>query len=666
MDKKNTIIGIILLGAAFAMLIWQGKTAQDAAQEYEQTRQAQETLADETGPQGPSQGLTTGSNGTAPAIPSANGEESDGIFSRAGQAAAEIAPTKQDAPEELYVLENDFVRVTFSSHGGSIKSVEFVHRMANGKLDYPATLDSDTPYMFNEGASLPALAISLDADRDGVPEEYAPAYHLEKQTDSTILFSLTTKEGGRIYRGYAIDKLNADGEYTFPDPYVILHETKFLNQTDAPLDLKRLWVNVGTAPATKGDTRNEFLNFGYYNGADSEFIKMTKFTGSSGFLGIGASLPHESVLEPVKPLVWASVKNQFFAAVLTPDIPGNGIFSKPEDLSATIKDPDLQQGLTGSVEFNLGQLAVGGEQLLGMQYYVGPKEYLRLAELGKNQDEVMQFGFLSGISKLLLLLLIWIHDLVVNISPTWAWGWAIIVVTIIIKGCLWPLTRVQVRSAKRMAKIQKPLAELREKYKDDQQMMMQKQMALFKENRINPAAGCLPLLVQMPIFIGLFYMLRTASELRFAPFLWINDLALPDTIAHVAGFPINILPLLMTAAMVVQMRMTPTPTTDNFQRKVFQFMPVIFLAFCYTFPSGLVLYWTCQNLISVLQQFITNRSKDEEPVKLKPGEKPKESFMERMQRKAQEAQKAQAEQQQKLKGRGPKNTAPTKKRSKKK
>lgn len=666
MDKKNTIIGIVLLGAAFTLLIWQGKQTQDTAQEYKQTQQAQEQLAEETGPQESSQGLTGAGDNISPMTPAANGDESDGIFSRAGQGSAEIEPTKVDAPEELYILENDFIRVTFTSHGGSIKAVEFVHRMSNGKLDYPAVLDSDVPYMFNAGASLPALAISLDADRDGVPEEYAPAYRLEKQTDSTVLFSLTTPQGGKIYRGYAIDKPDAqapDGNIDFKDPYVILHETKFVNQSDAPLDLKRLWVNVGTAPPTKGDTRNEFLNFGYYNGNDSEFIKMTKFTGSSGFfLGIGSSLPHDSVRETVKPLVWGSVKNQFFAAVLTPDIPGNGIFSKAEDLSATIVDPDLQQGLTGSIEFNLGQLPVGSQQLLGMQYYVGPKEYVRLAELGKNQDEVMQFGFLSGISKLLLLLLVWIHDLVVNVSPTWAWGWSIVVVTIIIKGCLWPLTRVQVRSAKRMAKIQKPLAELREKYKEDQQLMMQKQMALFKENRINPAAGCLPLLVQMPIFIGLFYMLRTASELRFAPFLWINDLALPDTVAVVAGFPINILPLFMTAAMVVQMRMTPTPTTDNFQKKIFQFMPLIFLAFCYSFPSGLVLYWTCQNLISVLQQFLTNRAKDEEPVKLKPGETPKEGFMERMQRRAQEAQA----EQQKLKGRGPKNTPSAKKRAKKK
>lgn len=655
MDKKNTIIGIALLAAAFGLLIWQGKQAQEAAEEFRKTQQAQEQLTEETANE-PNETVTK----PAPAAPTAIPAEDTGggIFSKAEEA---IVPTKTTsrATEKEYVLENEYVRVTFTTWGGSIKNVAFVSRQANGELAYPAKLKSDQPYVFNKGAQLPALAISLDADRDGAPEEYAPAYKLEHKTDSTILFSYTDSNGGKIIRGYTIDKLQEDGSYSFPDPYVILHETRFVNESDAPLNLSRLWVNVGTAPPTKGDPRNEFLNFGYYNGADSEFLKMTKFTGSPGFLlGIGSSMPNPTIEQKVNPLIWASVKNQFFAAVLTPDTPGRGIFAKSVDLSETIEDPDLQEGLTGSVEFNLGRLPAGGQQLLGMQYYVGPKEYPRLAELSKNQDEVMQFGWFSGISKGLLRLLIWIHDVVVPVSPTWAWGWAIILLTVLIKGILWPLTQVQVKSAKRMQRIQKPLQELREKHKDDQQAMMKAQMELFKQHRVNPAAGCLPLLVQMPIFFGLFFMLRSASEVRFAPFLWIQDLALPDTIASIGGFPINILPLFMTAAMVVQMRMTPTPTTDNFQRKIFQFMPVIFLLFCYNFPSGLVLYWTVQNLISVFQQWLTNRRPDEY-FDAKPRDPNKETFMEKMQRVKEEQERAKA-------GRAPgANRGPSHQKSKK-
>jgi len=121
---------------------------------------------------------------------------------------------------------------------------------------------------------------------------------------------------------------------------------------------------------------------------------------------------------------------------------------------------------------------------------------------------------------------------------------------------------------------------------------------------------CLPLFVQLPIFLGLYFMLRTTSELRFASFLWIADLSVPDTIAYIAGFPVNILPLVMGTSMFFQMRMTPSPMTDNMQKRIFQMMPFIFLIFCYNFPSGLVLYWTAQNLLTIVQQTITNRMKD--------------------------------------------------------
>ena len=495
--------------------------------------------------------------------------------------------------------------------------MQFIHRGKNGKLAYPATIDSDKPYTFNAGAKLPALAISLDTDRNGVPEEYAPHYDLVKETKDTILFAYHTPEGGVIYRGY---KLN-DGKSA--DPYVIQHEDRFVNNSDAPLNLSRLWVNVGTAPPTRGDSWSEFLNYGYYNGEDAEFVKMSTFLGSHGFLGIGSHSPEDYVLKTIKPVQWASVKNQFFAAVLTPDVPGNGIYSRAVELASPVEHGVTEKGVTGSMEFNLGQIAPGQQKIVGMQYYVGPKEYVRLQALGDHQGLIMQFGFFGAISKVLLVMMIWIHNVVAVISPTWGWGWTIIIVTIIIKGCLWPLTQIQAKSAKRMGKIQKPLQEVREKYKDNPQKVQQETMKLFKQNRVNPAAGCLPLLVQIPIFFALFFMLRTASELRFSPFFWIHDLALPDTVAIIAGFPINILPLLMTAAMVVQMRMTPTPTTDNMQRKIFQFMPILFLFFCYSFPSGLVLYWTCQNLISIFQQWLTNRRKDDDPAPSSPNDKKK-------------------------------------------
>jgi len=614
MDKKNTIIGVILLGAGIFLMSHQAQKAQEAAEEQrrleqealEQSKQVEQTAGDllEKPAQAPA---------SEPA--SAEAPSNGGLFSTASEAQEALSkPAQTTGPEETHVLENSHIRVTFTSKGGAIKQVEFIDVGPNEKLKYPATLGGDTPYVFNAGSDIPALAISIDRDKDGRPEEVAPNYTAEEvnAVDNRIQFVYRDESGMTVFRAY---KLPGEGEGV--DPYLIEHETYFVNTGGKPLDLQTMFINVGTAPPTKGDVTREFLNFGYYTErGKTKFLRMGKFTGSNGFLGIGARPPRDfiatSEAEAGAPFVWASIKNQFFASVLTPEkTPGTGIFSRPVDLSATIEDPNLQMGLTGSMEFNLGRVPVGERKAIQASYYVGPKEYFRLNTLGADQDKIMQFGFFGGISKVLLWALVGIHDLISPIAPTWGWGFAIVFLTIIIKGILWPLTQVQVKSAKRMATIQEPMKAIQEKYKDNPQKLQQEMGKLFKENKVNPAAGCLPILVQIPIFFALFYMLRTSSDLRFAPFLWIKDLSVPDTLPFMPDW-FHLLPLLMGAAMFFQMKMTPTPTTDNMQRKLFQFMPFIFLAFCYRFPSGLVLYWTVQNCISILQQWLTNRARDKD------------------------------------------------------
>ena len=193
-----------------------------------------------------------------------------------------------------------------------------------------------------------------------------------------------------------------------------------------------------------------------------------------------------------------------------------------------------------------------------------------------------------------------------------SWGWSIVIMTICIKLLFWPLTAKASRSQKRMAKIQGPMSELKEKYKDNPQKIQQETLKLFKEHQVNPVAGCLPMVIQMPIFLGLFYMLRTASELRHEPFLWVSDLSMPDTIAQIGGFPINLLPIIMGVTMFLQMSMMPvSPTADPMQQKIFKFLPFIFLVFLYSFSSGLVLYWTVQNILTIIQQKIINNRPDE-------------------------------------------------------
>jgi YidC/Oxa1 family membrane protein insertase len=430
------------------------------------------------------------------------------------------------------------------------------------------------------------------------------------QSPTTIAFHQQAPGGVEITRTYAISATEKEG-----DPYVITHTTTIANHGEKSVPL-HLLINAGTAPPTPGagTIAAAYLNFGFYNGASFDYVPTTTFLGSPGALfGLFGATPPKPLVWVTRPspdLQWVSVKNEFFAAVLTPHAPlrGSGYFAKGVKLEV---DGKPETGVTGDMEMNLGLLVPGAEKKFSLDYYVGPKEYVRLDRLGDQQDLVMQFGWTGWLSKLLLLCLIGIHSAIQHISPAWAWGWSIVTITIFIKLLTYPLTAIQVKSAKRMSQIQKPLAEIKERYKDNPQKLQTEMMELFKKNKVNPAAGCLPMFIQLPVFLSFYSMLRTASEMRFAGFLWMHDLSAADTVAHLGSFPINILPVLMTLTTFVQMRMTPSPTTDSVQKQMFQIMPFMMLFFFYTMPSGMILYWICSNLCTIVQQFITNRSKDD-------------------------------------------------------
>jgi YidC/Oxa1 family membrane protein insertase len=245
-----------------------------------------------------------------------------------------------------------------------------------------------------------------------------------------------------------------------------------------------------------------------------------------------------------------------------------------------------------------------------MTYYAGPKEYHRLSNsdiFKADEAKVMQFGLFKWFSQILLLLMSWMH------SWTGNWGLAIILTTLSLKTIFLPFTLAASKSAKRMQKIQPELQVLREKYKDNPAKLQSETMVTFKKHRVNPVGGCLPILITIPFFMGFYSMLSSTAELRFAEFLWAHDLSAPDTIARVFDLPINIMPLLMGATMVFQMRLVPQPTVDNAQAKMFKFMPIIFMFFCYTFSCALSLYSTVNGLFTIGQQLIINRMKDPIP-----------------------------------------------------
>ena len=590
MDKKNTFLGLVFIGAGIGFMFWQSQ--QYEKQRIEQLKQAETLQAPVSQSTTPADAALVATDSTTSATDSKSSLSVSDLFQQVEAVEVEAA-TKPLSPESTVALYNDYIEAVFTTRGGAIQTVSFLQTKSGERDDY----------VFNKGGLLPALSLSLNSG-DGEIREFDLDYRIEQQSSDSVTFVLDGGEGLSIRRHYRIASTDSVDE-----PYTIEHSTTFKNNSGSAKALSTIYFNLGTArPITEEMIGVNFLNVGYFDGEDAEFIPIKKLTGGKGFLGIGASDPKDVIAEAAR-IEWSSVKNQFFASVLSSGTVANNVFVYPVEAPTDVINQPGRLGISGSVGYELGTLTAGESKSLDFQYFVGPKEFKRLQAMGNEQDLVMQFGFLGFFSKLLLAFMYLIHSVVPS------WGWSIVIMTICIKLLFWPLTAKASRSQKRMASIQGPMAELKEKHKDNPQKMQQETLKLFKEHQVNPVAGCLPMLIQMPIFLGLFYMLRTASELRFESFLWVSDLSLPDTQFMVGGFPINILPMIMGVTMFLQMSMMPvSPTADPMQQKIFKFLPFIFLIFLYNFSSGLVLYWTVQNILTIIQQKIIN-SRPDEPLK---------------------------------------------------
>lgn len=224
-------------------------------------------------------------------------------------------------------------------------------------------------------------------------------------------------------------------------------------------------------------------------------------------------------------------------------------------------------------------------------FYVGPKDQEVLEKIAPNLDLTIDYGFLWMISQPLFWLLLKIQSFVTN------WGLAIIIITLIVKGGMYPLTKSQYTSMARMRELAPKMAKLKERFGDDKQKMSQATMEMYRKEKVNPAGGCLPLILQMPIFLALYWVFLESVELRHAPFVfWIQDLSAMD--------PYFVLPILMGISMYVMQKLQPMTVQDPMQQKIMQYMPVAFSIFMAWFPSGLVLYWFISNLISIAQMKI--------------------------------------------------------------
>ena len=305
-----------------------------------------------------------------------------------------------------------------------------------------------------------------------------------------------------------------------------------------------------------------------------------------------------------QPVKWVAVSNKYFLSQLYAEKPFNGGTKLVNHTDNDYSEP----GIAGVLE----DVPVSTD--FHFQFYAGPKEIAQLSKLPKDAQEAIHLAYWSWFEFLcrpMLALLNWLK------SVSGSYGLAIILLTVIVKLVLWPLIHKSNKSMRRMQKIQPKLKELKDKYKDNPQVFNQKMMELYREEKVNPMGGCLPMLLQFPVFIALYSTLEAAVELRNVPFLWAKDLSQPDAIGpEIWGFTLHPLILISTALMVLQMKLTPQ-TGDPVQRKMMMFMPLIMLIFFYNFPSGLALYWTVNNILSILQMKYSQYSarKEEESEK---------------------------------------------------
>ncbi|MCR5183497.1 MAG: membrane protein insertase YidC [Opitutales bacterium] len=587
MDKKNTTIGVLLLLSAVALMFWNAKNAPVQAVASDPV-----TIS-------------------APAVP-------------AVQVAPEAAKPEETPAvpvtreEKTWTLSNGVIALEISSKDGAVKTVKMLRQ--------PTSLEDESPVIFNRDMPVPALQLATAAVSNGVPVALGVDFEPVSQTASEIVLT-GTKNGLEYTRIYKLSQ-NPDGRGA-ADPYLIGHDLKIRRVSGSPTAFPLL-ISTGALPATEGDRANLFLNASWYADGDYEKCKIDIFKDSNGFLGFGAHRAANSFRQPLNPkddpLSYVATTNQYFASVLAFNGPARKAVSQvwafpqrvPED--QRIHDVDLIAQAYAQVD--VGALPLNASMNLSMPYFVGPKEYTRLADLESEIEgisEVVQFTNLFGFISIdwLCKILVWamnaLHDLLPAWS-VWSWGWAIVIMTFIVKGITWPLTMAQQRSAKKMQLVAEPMKAIREKYKDNPQKMQQETMKLYREKGINPLAGCLPIFIQIPIFFAMYCAFQTCAELRLQGFLWISDLSMPDTIPglenfEIFGISLHLLPILMGVTMLVNMLLMPMTSAQPSQKNMFYAMAVFFPLIVYTMPSALTLYWTLQNILTGIQTLIVRKQR---------------------------------------------------------
>ncbi|MBX3650191.1 MAG: membrane protein insertase YidC [Burkholderiales bacterium] len=475
-------------------------------------------------------------------------------------AAAPVAATVSDGGQILKV-ETDLYRAQISTTGGDLVRLEL--------LKHGGTLDRNKEFVLFDRSKDHVYIAQSGLIGSGLPN-HQNAY-VAKATE----FRLADNANDLEIRLEAAGDVKAAKIYRFRrDSYVIdvVHEVS--NTTAEPIPAHAYFQLVRDSKPPEGDSAMVPTYTGAAVYTEKEKFQKVAFsdiekdkapypkTANDGWIGM--------------------LQHYFLGAWLPKDGTPREYYTR-----------QVPQGLyAAGVIVPVGTLAPGATATVAMPLYAGPQEQEKLAALAKGLDLAVDYGWLTVIAAPLFWVLQWVHGWTGN------WGVAIIILTILIKLIFYPLSEASYRSMAKMRVVAPKMQRLKEQYGNDRQRMQQAMMELYKTEKINPLGGCLPILVQIPVFIALYWVLLASVEMRQAPFaLWIKDLSVPD--------PWFILPILMGATMIIQTRLNPVPP-DPVQAKVMKIMPIAFSIFFFFFPAGLVLYWLVNNILSIAQQWHIN------------------------------------------------------------
>ena len=511
-----------------------------------------------------------------PAAPVAPKPSVEAAKETAPQTAAPAVPQKPKAPEKLETLANGEVELTLSTRGAVVKAAKMLKYAQN-----PGPLSEKNPSFVLDFGSAPALALEgfagVEPDADFTVAEKGTNFIVF--ANDVVTRRLTLKDGYRI-----------EVEETFAKPDAAAANRLSLGAVSMGTSKNDIlsidsWDNGGRKPHVvhHGDDGDSPLK-----------SYLVSISGGCGGRKGAAGLPERSSVDYLGRQDWIAVKNRFFVSALATCSEPNTGFRATMTRDLTKTDYVLK-----SVVAEAAFAGVPAKR--AYTFYLGPKKQALLWDLG--MKDVMEFGMWRW----LCYPLVWVLNLFNSAIPNY--GVAIILLTILVRLLFWPLTHKSTLGMRKMQEIQPLMKEVQRKYKDNPQRLQQETMALYREHKVNPLSSCLPMLVQIPVFIALFTVLRSAVELRYAPFLWISDLSEPEAL-FASWFPfggLNILPLAMAGLTMLQSAFTPSSGDNKQQQMMMVMMPLMMLFMFYNFPSALSLYWALSTAFGVAQAWWVKR-----------------------------------------------------------